>query len=83
MAEKSDRFVFIGAAHDDVEASIWRDLLEKEGVAVYMKSSDPLAPLGVAPLPGSLQVFVHARDEKRARWLLGDPPLGGDPAARD
>lgn len=72
MAANSDRLVKIGVAHDEVEASIWRDALENEGVAVYVKSADPLSSFGVAPLPGSLELFVLAQDEKRARWILGD-----------
>lgn len=72
MAANSDRLVKIGVAHDEVEASIWRDALEREGIAVYMKSADPLSSFGVAPLPGSLELFVLAQDEKRARWILGD-----------
>jgi|GEM_PF-719972 len=74
MSANSDRLIMIGVAHDEVEASIWRDALEREGVAVYVKNSDPLSAIGVAPLPGSLQLFVLARDEKRARWILGDLP---------
>ena len=74
MSTNSDRLVKLGVAHDDVEASIWRDALEREGVAVYLKNADPLSSFGVAPLPGSLQLFVLARDEKRARWILGDLP---------
>ncbi len=76
MRRSSDRLVSIGIAHDEVEASIWRDALEREGVAVYVKSVDPLTSFGVAPLPGSLQLFVLERDEKRARWVLGDLPAG-------
>ncbi|HEU4759090.1 MAG TPA: DUF2007 domain-containing protein [Dehalococcoidia bacterium] len=64
-------------AHDEVEASIWRDALEQEGVAVLVRRLDPLAPIGAPALPGSLEVFVRARDAKRARWILGDPPAGG------
>ena len=74
MRTDSDRLVMIGVAHDDVEASIWRDALEREGVAVYLKNTGPLSSFGVAPLSGSLQLFVLARDEKRARWILGDLP---------
>ncbi|MBI2913345.1 MAG: hypothetical protein HYY03_05440 [Chloroflexi bacterium] len=74
MSANSDRLVMIGVAHDEIEASVWRDALEREGVAVYVKSADPLSSFGVAPLPGSLQLFVLARDEKRARWILGDLP---------
>lgn len=71
-AKKGDRLVLIGVAHDQVEAGIWRDALEQEGIAVYIKSADALVPFGVAPPPGSLEVYVSARDEKRARWALGD-----------
>lgn len=73
MAANSERLVRIGVAHDEVEVSIWRDALEREGVAVYVKSADPLSSFGLPPLPGTLEVFVLARDEKRARWILGDP----------
>ena len=72
MADRSESLVMIAVAHDEIEVNVWRDLLEKEGIATFIKSMDPLASFGVAPLPGSLQVFVRARDEKRARWLLGD-----------
>lgn len=64
--------VVLGVAHDEVEANIWRDVLTKEGIAFYVRSADPLVPLGVAPFPGSLQVYVKVTDERRARWLLGD-----------
>jgi len=72
MGSNGERLVRIGVARDEVEAAIWRDALEQDGVAVYVKSADPLTPLGLAPPPGSLEVFVLARDEKRARWILGD-----------
>jgi hypothetical protein len=72
MDDKSERLVLISVARDEVEASIWRDSLEREGVAVYMKSSDALATFGVTPPPGSVQLFVLAQDERRARWILGD-----------
>lgn len=68
----SDRLIPIATARDELEAGIWRDVLERDGIAVYVKSADPFAPFGVPPAPGSLQVFVHAADEKRARWLLGE-----------
>jgi hypothetical protein len=31
-----------------------------------------MSSFGVAPIPGSLEVYVRAQDEKRARWILGD-----------
>ncbi len=76
-AKHGDSLILLGVAHDQVEAGIWRDALEQEGIAVYIKSADPLSTFGVAPPPGSLQVYVTARDEKRARWALGDLPRTG------
>lgn len=78
MGGKKDRLVFIGFAHDEVEANIWRDVLAKDGIPSFVRSVDPLSPFGVTPLPGSFQLFVQERDEKRARWLLGQ--LAGEAA---
>jgi hypothetical protein len=73
VANKSDRLVRIAVARDEVEASIWKDALEQDGIMPYVKSLDPLTPFGVASvLPSSLEVYVLARDEKRARWVLGE-----------
>jgi hypothetical protein len=70
--DKSPRLVKIAVAHDEVEANVFRDALEQEGIAPYVKSLDPLTPFGVAPsLPASFEVYVLAPDEKRARWILG------------
>jgi len=77
MGGKPESLVLIGVAHDEVEAGIWRDVLAREWIAVFVKSADPLSSLGAAPFPGSLQVFVAAGDEKRARWLLGDAKDSG------
>ena len=68
----SDRLVALGTAGDELEADIWRDVLERDGIGVYVKSADPMASFGMPPSPGSLTVFVQADDEKRARWLLGE-----------
>jgi hypothetical protein len=72
VKHNGDRLVTLGAARDELEAGIWRDLLERDGIPVYVKSADPMSSFGVPPAPGSLRVFVHAADEKRARWLLGE-----------
>jgi hypothetical protein len=72
-ADKRDRLVKIAVARDELEASVWRDTLEQDGIKPYVKSLDPLTPFGVAPsLPASFELYVLARDEKRARWLLGE-----------
>lgn len=71
---KSQRLIKIAVAHDELEVNVLRDALEQDGVTAYVKSLDPLTPFGVAPsLPASFEVYVLARDEKRARWILGQP----------
>jgi hypothetical protein len=72
VKHNGERLIPLTAARDELEAGIWRDVLERDGIAVYVKSADPMSSFGVPPSPGSLRVFVYARDEKRARWLLGE-----------
>ena len=70
--KKQHRLVKIAVAHDELEANVWKDALEKDGVRPYVKSLDPLTPFGVAPtLPASFEVYVLPQDEKRARRILG------------
>ena len=72
MTQNGDRLVLLTSARDELEAGIWRDVLERDGIAVYIKSGDPMATFGIPPAPGSIRLFVQAGDEKRARWLLGE-----------
>jgi hypothetical protein len=70
----SPRLVKIGVARDEVEAAIWRDALEHDGIAVYVRNVDTLAVAGytgASALPYSFEVYVRAADAKRASWLLG------------
>ena len=70
--KKQHRLVKIAVAHDELEANVWKDALEQDGISPFVKSLDPLTPFGVAPsLPASLELYVLAQDEKRARWILG------------
>ena len=72
MAQSSERLVMIAVAGTEVEANIFRDALAQEGIPTFIKSADPLASFGATPSFGSLQVYVQARDEKRARWVMGE-----------
>ncbi len=72
VANKPDPLVKMAVARDELEANVWKDALEQDGITPYVKSLDPLTPFGVAPsLPSSFELYVLARDEKRARWILG------------
>jgi hypothetical protein len=75
-AQDADRMVKIAVASDPVEADIWRDALEQDGIRPYLKSLDPLTPMGVAPT-GSFEIYVLTADEQRARWILGELTRGG------
>lgn len=69
---QSDELVLIAISHSEIEATIWRDALEQEGVRAFVRNRDPLAAIGV-PMPfPTLEVFVLGRDEKRARWVIGE-----------
>jgi hypothetical protein len=70
--QNPDRLIPLTAARDELEAGIWRDILERDGIAVHVQSTDPMSPFGVPPAPGSLRLFVQPADERRARWLLGE-----------
>ena len=84
MGKKKDRqgMVKIGVARDQVEAAIWRDALQQEGINAFIKNIDPLAalPYVESATPYSLEVFVAAADERRARWILALPPQRDEPA---
>jgi hypothetical protein len=76
MARKktTPRLVKIAVAHDEVEVAIWRDALEQDGIAVFIRNVDTLAVaqyVATSPLPYSFEVYVRAPDARRARWILG------------
>jgi hypothetical protein len=84
MGKKEGRqgMVKIGVARDQVEAAIWRDALQQEGINAFVKNIDPLTalPYVESATPYSFEAFVAAADEKRARWILGLPAQPDDPA---
>jgi hypothetical protein len=68
----SDDLVLLAVAGSQIEATIWRDALEQEGIRPLVRNRDPLAPVGI-PMPLSkYEIFVLRRDERRARWIIGE-----------
>jgi hypothetical protein len=68
------RLVKIGVARDEMEAGVWRDALEQDGIAAFVRNVNPLAVaqyVGASSLPYSFEVYVRSGDAKRARWILG------------
>ena len=78
MADNSESLVLIGVAENEMEATIWRDILKNDGIGSFVKGNNPLSALGATPGLASYEVFVQASDEQRARWLLGDQDTSED-----
>jgi hypothetical protein len=78
---RPDDLVRLAVASSEVEALILRDTLEQEGIRPFIRNSAPLAYLGGDAMFATYAVFVLARDEKRARWIIGESILPGDPEA--
>ena len=79
MSDDSDRLVLLGVAQTELEANVWRDILSADGISAYAKSTDPMSSFGATPAPGTIELYVKASNEKKARWLLGDNIEGGSP----
>jgi len=75
MARKktTPRLVKIGVARNEMEAAMWRDALEQDGIAAFVRNVDTLsiAQYSASMLPYSFEVYVRAADAQRARWILG------------
>jgi hypothetical protein len=76
---RPDDLVRLAVASSEVEALILRDALEQEGIRPFIRNSAPLAYLGGDAMFATYAVFVLARDEKRARWIIGESIQPGDP----
>ncbi len=64
--------VKLGIASDEIELALWRDVLAQDGIPSLVKNRDVLASTyRLSASPYSLEVYVRALDETRARWLLG------------
>ncbi|HZP26245.1 MAG TPA: DUF2007 domain-containing protein [Dehalococcoidia bacterium] len=72
-ADDRERLVKVAIVGSEVEASILQDALRQEGVHSYVRSQTAAEPIGV-PLVSSFEIFVFARDAKRARWVIGERP---------
>jgi hypothetical protein len=70
---RDDDSVLLAVASSELEAQIWRDALEQEGIRPFIKKRAPLPYLGADALFATYEVFVLGRDLKRARWVIGEP----------
>ena len=69
---RDDKSTLLAVASSELEAQIWRDALEQEGIRPFVKKRAPLPYLGADALFATYEVFVLGRDLKRARWVIGE-----------
>ncbi len=68
---QGDDIVHLANARNPVEASIWRQALEDEGISC--KVVGDLLEAGIGDVGSVMpEVWVHARDLERARAFLAD-----------
>ena len=69
----SDRFILLLTAAGNLEAEIWRGMLEAQDLRVQLRreSAGQAVGLGIGPL-GAVEVMVAAEDEAEARQLMDD-----------
>ena len=79
---RDDESVLLAVASSEIEAQIWRDALEQEGIHPFIRNRAPLAYLGSDAFFATYEVFVLSRDLQRAQWIIGEGvEPGGDPPA--
>jgi hypothetical protein len=74
---RDDVSVLLAVASSELEAQIWRDALEQEGIRPFVKKRSPLPYLGADALFATYEVFVMRRDFKRAQWVIGEDAAPG------
>jgi hypothetical protein len=62
--------VHIATAADEVMASLWKEVLEDEGIRSMVKRSDLAAAMYSLPFNTQCEVYVLASDAERAKEIL-------------
>lgn len=75
---RDDESVLLAVASSEIEAQIWRDALEQEGIRPFIRNRSALPYLGNEAFFATYEVFVLGRDLKRARWIIGEGVEPGD-----
>ena len=78
---RDDESVLLAVASSEIEAQIWRDALEQEGIRPFIRNRAPLAYLGSDAFFATYEVFVLARALPRAQWIIGEGVEPGDEPA--
>lgn len=62
--------MLLASTYDPLEAAIWRQALEEEGIPVWVRQDDPLGPLGVHHLTPRYDLYVLASHLAQGRLIL-------------
>jgi len=67
-----ENVVVLGIVDGDLEANIWVDMLDREGIPAMIRQNDALrGRFQTAPLPYSTEVLVKDSDLEHARVVVG------------
>ena len=70
-ARAGERLVVLGAAENELEANIWRDVLAQEGIPSATRETDNIrGRFQTAPMPFGIEVLVFTKDLEAARELI-------------
>ena len=70
-ARDGERLVVLGAAENELEANIWRDVLAQQGIPSATRETDNIrGRFQTAPMPFGIDVLVFAKDLEAARELI-------------
>ena len=65
---KRVKLTYLATAPDQLQAEMWRDILEEEGISAVVRPSDTTSFLGVSAY--GCRMMVTERDLERARKAL-------------
>lgn len=79
---KPDDIVLLGMASSEVEAGMWNQVLQAEGIRALIRPGGPGAGAWASSASFEHQVFVRADQLERARVVLEGALEGGRPLPR-
>jgi hypothetical protein len=62
--------VQVAVAPNEVVGSIWKDVLEENGIQCFLKSINLVASMYTAPITMQVEVMVKPEDAEKAREIL-------------
>ncbi|HXG36936.1 MAG TPA: DUF2007 domain-containing protein [Dehalococcoidia bacterium] len=69
---EGERLVKVASVSNEAELSILDDALRQEGIPTHVRRADFLIPAIVPSPTPTFEIYVFAKDVKRALWVIGE-----------